>query len=467
MILEDLEEAQNSFDVFVHSPLFRPVDAKTIAHACVEAHARKYPIPAIVKTMETISSEDRVREPIRSILNPLRYALDTITVLACTLVFPFDGNSESGFLGGSEEAIVCLSRALARLGRRVIVYTRLPPFTLTGTMFEGVEYRDTCTFHPDGEHGTLVVWREPEPVQDVLDPIFVRPGLFGLHMWMHDSDECVDSNAYGNMALMCDTVSTLTSYHKKCLSSLCEDANYVNIPNGIETNALPDLDTIHRDSFRVAYTSCPSRGLRILLDMWPTVRRTIPQAHLDICYDWTAFEAQYPSECARMRRQIDSLEGVTLHGGLSHADLHEVLAQTNVWAYAHFHLTYMETFCISALKALAMGCTVLTVPNGALPEVIGDDGRFVNTPGEYTDALIYALQNSEDEAIRRSRALRIRYTHDWSHVAKSVSSIWTCHAEYEGMWRNERVNYSHPMDQSSVVCLNDITPRPHTRRQGM
>lgn len=424
------EEEDFEFDAFVRRPPSNALEPHIVAKACAEALKRNFSKTGITALMERIPAAVRASQPIKTLLDPIRTSIDTLTVLAPSVFQRFDGNCEDRFLGGSEEAVLCLCRAIARLGRRVVVYTRLPVFTVSGTTFDGVEYRDVTTFHLDGEHGTLVVWRSPVEFLDAFVSDEQRPGISGLHLWTHDEVGYYDRiSNFTNFVRCCDTVSSLSNFHRRSLARLFSEnhTTYVTIPNGIVSDRLPDLTTVERDPFRVAYTSSPDRGLSTLLITWSEVRRLVSNAELDICYDWTQFDELHPEESARMRRLMSDLDGVRFHGGVSHNELHTIMARTNVWAYSHFLRTHLETFCTSAIKALAMGCTVLTVPVGALPEVVGSNGRFVFSELVFVEALVHALKNPEPESVRFERAASIREAHDWSRVATVANSVWSSH----------------------------------------
>jgi glycosyltransferase involved in cell wall biosynthesis len=204
------------------------------------------------------------------------------------------------------------------------------------------------------------------------------------------------------------------------------------LSNGIvEEDFLPytfkDSFEKDRDPFSVVYSSCPSRGLVQLLRMWPAVKGTVPQARLDIYYDWSMLEMMQPEkydEVASLYESVKHLD-VKHHGGVGHAQLHAALRRANVWAYSHFESPEVETFCISAVKALAAGATVLTVPNGALLEVTAGDATMVTNVEDYQKALIGFLQKPEPAQIRREKAWRAVARYGWKSVAERFSALWS------------------------------------------
>ena len=84
----------------------------------------------------------------------------------------------------------------------------------------------------------------------------------------------------------------------------------------------------------------------------------------------------------------------------------------------------VETFCISAVKATAAGATVLTVPNGAVPEV-APDAYFCRNGASYGAQLIELLKNPDSVATRRALAKKAIARFAWSKVAEGFSKVWS------------------------------------------
>jgi glycosyltransferase involved in cell wall biosynthesis len=189
----------------------------------------------------------------------------------------------------------------------------------------------------------------------------------------------------------------------------------------------PHIGKGEKDPYSVVYTSCPSRGLTDLLDIWPEVKAAVPEARLDIYYDWTMVRENQPEFFEKLTDKMKSVSGLDVihHGGVSHEVLNEKLRKANIWAYSHFQNPMVETFCISAVKASASGCACLTVPNGAVPEV-APMSRFETSIDSYKAALIEMLGNggpSLEERVETARDALERFA--WDSVAKRFSEEWT------------------------------------------
>lgn len=373
-------------------------------------------------------------------VNAVRREVDRITIVVPGTPQPFDEHGGGGMLGGSEEAVMYLVRELAALGRNVRVYGVLPPHRIPGPDAQGVDWRPVSSFNAENEHGTLVLWRAPgmllRLMQDASERGGALPGVVQVYLWLHDSGLGVPPQHVQHLGVGCDAAVVLSDFHERMIRRCGYTGTFARLSNGIvEEDFEPFIDAPafdlapagERDPLSVVYSSCPSRGLAPLLRMWPAVKAAVPEARLDIYYDWSMLEAHQPEKYAEVSTLYESVRrlGVTHHGGVDHATLHAALRKANVWAYSHFESPEVETFCISAVKALAAGATALTVPNGAVPEVTAGDAHLVTSVDDYRECLIGFLRNPEGVAVRRGRARRALARYGWKPVARKFSDLWS------------------------------------------
>lgn len=404
----------------------------------------------IEQVINTVRGDLRAHPALAPVTAPIRAGIDRITILVPGTPQPFDGNSvrSGGMLGGSEEAVVHLAAALARLGRNVRVFGVLPPLTMSGAMIDGVEWRRFAEFNPHDEHGTLVAWRAPQVILNLMSErrriIEARQkgdesavpfcGIGRTSLWLHDCTMGLqDPRLAEILCVGTDSVVVLSEFHKRVLIDRDfggkDPGNFLVLSNGIDGEAMTKhlyFTGRERDPNRVIYSSCPSRGLRTLLKMWPAVKAECPDAKLDIYYDWSMLRAAQPALHQDIVERLRAVEGLDVvhHGGVGHEQLHEALSSANVWAYTHFENTDVETSCISAMKATALGATVITVPYGALPETAPESQFHMGYLG-YQAALIHALKKPESEEVRVARAKRMIDRLSWDKVAERFSAEWT------------------------------------------
>lgn len=425
--------------------LFEKVVAP-VALADAAMHLQK-PVEAVERVLNSVRGDLRGHPAIVSVVQALRGAINRITIVVPGTPQPFDGSSTNAMLGGSEEAVVYLARSLAAAGRNVRVYGILPPLTVPGLDENGIDWQPISDFNPQDEHGCLVVWRATGFLLNLMqmkadlaaqreagdERAVPFAGIGRSSLWLHDRGLGVaDPKLALNVCKAVDSVIVLSEHHKKCIIRECggvDPGNFVVLSNGVVRKdfeaLLPMWQT--RDPNRVVYSSCPSRGLRVLLKEWPKIKAACPKAYLDIYYDWSMLERMQPELYSDIVKHLKAVEHLDVkhHGGVGHQDLHVALAGTNVWAYSHYENPEVETFCISAVKATAAGCTVITSRNGAVPEV-APEARFYEA-ADYAEAVIEAIQAPETESVRRGLMRRVLDRFDWASVAERFGSEWSVH----------------------------------------
>lgn len=398
----------------------------------------------VERVMNGVRGDLRTHTAVKDATMSIRRAIDRITILVPNTPQPFDGDSGGTMLGGSEEAVMYLSQAFARAGRNVRVYGVLPPLSVGGHDRYGVEWCRFEDFNLDDEHGTLVVWRATGLVKHLLEvqiarlkakregdeTAFAPAGIGTSSFWLHDMHVGVSDPKMANAIMKgVSSVVVLSDHHRKCVERLLpekHDVKFVKLSNGIVGDDFADKAALPKDPNKVLYTSCPSRGLRTLLKAWPTIKAACPDAYLDIYYDWSMLQRAQPEVYADVMKHYEAVQHLDVHhyGGVGHAALYDAMSDANVWAYSHFENTDVETFCISAVKATAIGCHVITAPNGALPEVV-PGATFVTDPTKYADAVIEAIKNPILETTRVALADEAIARFDWGVVAEQFGKLWT------------------------------------------
>lgn len=174
--------------------------------------------------------------------------------------------------------------------------------------------------------------------------------------------------------------------------------------------------------YSVGYFSSYDRGLECLLNMWPEIKKQVPEATLDIYYGWNTFDSVHKNNPEQMKwkwsiiRKINELDGVSEHGRVDHQTLAKKMREIQVWAYP---TEFTEIHCITALKAQEAGCIPVTTNVAALEETVTSDKYMV-----YTDK-IYSDTKSQDLFVTYvCKALKdSKYTHKlhpnryWADVA--------------------------------------------------
>ncbi len=280
-------------------------------------------------------------------------------------------------IGGSEEAVIRLSRAFTRRGHKVTVY---------GSGFIGqdiipdvpirIDYKSITEYH---RADVLIGWRYPEIFLNQVRPLEAE----WKALWLHDS---IQRDRVAAVASSLDAVWCISDYH----ASL-----YDGIPgiyrgrNGIDPWEF-NVEVV-RDPAKCVYVSTPFRGLDILLERhWPKIRAQVPEATLHAYYGWDSADrmgATSTEDGRAFKEKVMRLAeqpGVVWHGRVGQPELYRELLSAGAWLYP---TSWREENCISAYLAQAAGAWPVVYPLGALLQsvVFGwrvDDAHFVDAAVE-------------------------------------------------------------------------------------
>lgn len=341
--------------------------------------------------------------------------------------------------GGSEEAVVHLSRALVERGYDVTVFGPLPPpHDAPLRVYHGVVWRELRALDPGMPFDHLIFHRAPATAQVTS---FASKNLWS---WHHDH---FYSEEYWNRRTVSTTRHLYVSrWQRRVLEDLVGQPTRGRVifngipPTQFETaEAHVKLRGGKRNPHTVAYASMPTRGLDRLLTLWPDVTAQIPDAKLLIYYGmhtarqlWRGpYYDPFPL-LLQMEADIKALGtsgGVVFRGRVGQLDLTEEFLQIGALAYPS---AFPEVYMIAGVRAAAAGMKLVTTDTAALPEIMPDTSYMVPHAIEqadwdsrgravFTDTLIRALTEPEDAYDRDAVAARTRRVCSWEGVARRVA----------------------------------------------
>ena len=209
------------------------------------------------------------------------------------------------------------------------------------------------------------------------------------------------------------------------------DTRSVVIKNGIDYEELKlKKDFTYKDPLRLVYFSTPWRGLDVLLNTMELLKDE-KDIVLDV-YSSTiiygdGFHIENEPKFLKLYKQARDLKNVNYKGYLYHNELMEKLKEYHVSVHPS---TFEETFCISAMEALAAGCMLITTDLGAIPETCAEFPVYIPYS---SDKKHLAVQTAE--SIRQAREILsardisqslkfqqqyYKYYYDW----KVIGSFW-------------------------------------------
>lgn len=324
-----------------------------------------------------------------------------------------------GGVGGSEEAVIRLSKELNTLGWKVVIYGM--PGERAGD-YDGVEWKQYWELNSKDTFDILISWRAPH----FFDHKWKARKKY---VWFHDlmPKEEITKERIKNF----DKAIFVSQYHsdRPEFSSIPTPKKFVS-SNGITPDDFKNLDgQFKRDPQRCIYMSANERGLRVLYDIWPDVKKAVPKATLDIYYGWLSFDAINKDNPERMAwkasmvQKAKSLPGVTERGRIGQDKLHEEIFKSGIFAYP---CTFPEVNCITAQKAMAGGAVPITSDFACLKDIIkfGEQVQMHDFQDKdierYKKALIKWLLHPELQENERKKMMPwARETFNWRLTAES------------------------------------------------
>jgi glycosyltransferase involved in cell wall biosynthesis len=313
-----------------------------------------------------------------------------------------------GFGGGSEIAVIEMSKRLAARGHDVTVYTSCGE----ERDYDGVHWKQTARMYSEISTDVLIAWRRG----DLLNhPIRGRVKV----IWPHD--RIIHFATAENFAKV-DKVLALSRYHGEEILGAHASMGLTRdkiVPTRTGVGNMDLFTPQERTITRAIFNSSPDRGLKMLLEAWPTIRARVPEATLDIYYGFEMWRkmGHNQEQADALEAQIASMAdaGVTMRGRVTAAELAQAMCASGAWLYPNF--VFPEIACVAAMEAQIAGMCVVTTETGALPETVGDRGvllgpSFFST--KFIERAVEALTTPADHPARErvSREARVAFGYD-------------------------------------------------------
>jgi len=366
----------------------------------------------------------------------------TLGIFACPVSNAPTWDPDSIYSGvtGSEEAVIYMSQALARLGYDVVVFGNPPPHSPHAKQGANPLYVSAYA-QQAGMLDIAIAWRDPTLAQSL------RTRAQKVYLWPHDTCDLPLSD---EDIFAFDDVLWLSSWQREAWVKVNPGfAKFKRIfANGVNLEQFEPVR--QRDNpYACIYASNYGRGLEVLLDVWPKVKKKYPQATLDIYYGWNHWGLLSPQAEKKLREQIVKLEklDVVEHGLVSHQELNAAYARASLWTYP---CTADETFCITALRAQRSGAIPVVIKRSALQETVRG-GYSCYDQDSYLQTLLTAMAHAPHITLAERANLGnfIAYEYTW----QSIAERWHKDFHRKTICLNMIVK-----DESQVIerCLNSV-----------
>jgi glycosyltransferase involved in cell wall biosynthesis len=327
------------------------------------------------------------------------------------------GHTEEG-IGGSEIAVIQLSKELVKLGHKVYVFN----FCKEVGVYDGVVWKtieEFDSFEKSNFIDVLVVSRWPEFR-------FVNPKT-RVYFWAHDLNYFDRINATNWQYF--DKFLILSKYHYRffsCAYPFIPAANYEIMSNGLDLGRFDQV--VKRNPKKLIYSSNPDRGLIVLIDIFEELHKWDPELELHVF-------GYYPDNIRKLPTYWRDTPGLIYRGYADQKELAMEYMSSKLWLYP---CTWLETFCITAIEAQAAGTPSVVSDWGCLRERVGNAGIVV-------DGLI----KDEDHKKRFGDAVKLLLTDEKLWLDLSVA----------GKKQAENFSWKQTAEHFVKVCNANYTNR--------
>jgi len=201
------------------------------------------------------------------------------------------------------------------------------------------------------------------------------------------------------------------------------------IKNGIDNIPSRNLDK-KIDKIKLIFHPTPWRGLNVILAAMQLIKN--PNIHLDVyssCEVYgKSFKDSNDSNYEELYEQARQLPNVSYIGYKPNEYIKENLHNYHIFAYPSI---WEETFCISALEAMAAGCYIITTNYGALFETCAEFASYVPYQKDYVQlaqrfalAIEMSAKTLESEGVKKHLQYQIEYANQYYNWNKQ-GNAWT------------------------------------------
>lgn len=365
---------------------------------------------AILNNLPSSIADNALVESLRhEMVPPITWPKDSIVYLTGRGAEPWDETSLAKGVGGSETAVIQLTRYWSQRGYKVTVYG--DPVEGSHIDKHGVEWLPYWMFNPKDTFDIFIGWRS---TLYFSQPIKARKTFVDFH------DMVSSMNFDKEIVKNIDHFMFKSQFQLEYAKEQYVKDKAIIVPNGFDESTITQSE---RDSNKVIYASSYDRGLYELLKYgWPIVKKHCPDAVLHVYYGWNIFDTFFRDNSERMRwkeKMISLMEehGVVEHGRISQKELMKEKAAASVHYYP---TTFEEIDCISVRESAASGCIPVTSYYAALqgkPYVISADGNPYDkkTQEKIAMLVVEALQGKHED--KRDKFAKLAQKETWKYVA--------------------------------------------------
>jgi hypothetical protein len=306
-------------------------------------------------------------------------------------------------VGGAEQALLTLCEGWHNEGHKVRLYNS--PRIVGGSPFP--QY-PIDTFIPKEDRDILIVFRSPN---------HRIKNAKGKLIWFSCDQYTIGD--FREFAQQVDKIVTISQFH----------ADHFKTEYGIENTITIDLpvrlqeyeQVIPKVKNRLIFCSVPDRGLSVLAQSYPLLKREVSDLSLTITSDYRLWGVGHAGNEQYIRKFL-GMDGVSFLGAVSRRDLVHEQQKAQIQAYS---CLYEELFCYAVAECQVAGALPVTSDIGALATTnmgvrITGNPHSIEWQGAFVSSIV-AILNSPDLA-ERQKELQQKAIERFS--LKRIMKIW-------------------------------------------
>jgi glycosyltransferase involved in cell wall biosynthesis len=327
-------------------------------------------------------------------------------------------------ISGSEYMAMNLAKEFTKFGYRTFIFGSFEDeennIDYQG-IYDGIQYIDYKSF-PEFSSKYIIDYLI---ISRFVSNLVYYDNILNVYLWVHDILPHMSNNApvFQSHLVKFKGFIVLSSWQKKYVM------DHIGVPenmmilsrNAIYSERFLNYNPDTKIPYRFIYISDAYRGLEHLIDMMPKIKEKYPETTLVI---YTRIE--HIEE--KVMDAIKSMDYVSLNSRVSQDTIKDELLKSDVWLYP---TNFPETYCISALEAMAAGCLVAGVKYAGLTDTVGNRGIMVNHPieenkNELLEKLFYVMDRPvlKTGYVNKAREWAMQQTYynlavEWLRIFKS------------------------------------------------
>ena len=295
-----------------------------------------------------------------------------------TLGLTYDGTTlTKRGLGGSESAVILLSRELAKIGFEVTVFNDCTSDDSVPGFYNQVQYLPVSLLQTNDFYFDIVIGSRSVKAFTEFHKLKSRFSALWLHDTFCEGDHLVQDLVLNQRI---NEIFTLSDFHTSYIGT-CDHGQkrmfeslkkYIYQTRNGMTLYTDEVDILAKDPNLFVYNASVTKGMVVLVDkVWPALKQRIPEAKLKIIGGFYRFRSDREPDAqeVKWRELVANNPDIEFTGIITQKEISEVLSKASFTLYP---TGFPETFGISTMESIAYNTPIITTSFGALEETAFD-----------------------------------------------------------------------------------------------